>query len=162
MTRWETVPRAANYEVSDDGRVRSKPRQGTKGGELKASADVKEYPTVQLYDGGDSFKAPVHALVLEAFVGPRPEGMVCRHLDGDPTNNTVENLAWGTHSENQYDKVEHGRHHNVGHWKTHCKYGHEFTDENTIWREGDTRRECRECSRRRCRETYRRRKQRTA
>lgn len=50
----------------------------------------------------------VHALVLEAFVGPRPEGMECRHLDGDPTNNALANLAWGTRAENIADKRRHG------------------------------------------------------
>jgi len=52
----------------------------------------------------------VHQLVLETFVGLRPEGMECRHLDGDPTNNHLENLKWGTRSENQKDAVKHGTH----------------------------------------------------
>lgn len=34
--------------------------------------------------------------------------MECRHLDGDPTNNTVDNLCWGTRLENQRDRIEHG------------------------------------------------------
>jgi hypothetical protein len=50
----------------------------------------------------------VHRLVLEAFVGPNPEGMVCRHLDGNPRNNHVGNLAWGTHVENGADQYTHG------------------------------------------------------
>jgi predicted transcriptional regulator len=51
----------------------------------------------------------VHRLVLEAFVGPCPPGMMCRHLDGDPTNNRLENLVWGTKEENAADRVRHGR-----------------------------------------------------
>lgn len=50
----------------------------------------------------------VHRLVLEAFVGPCPEGMECRHLDGNPGNNRLDNLAWGTRKENYEDSVEHG------------------------------------------------------
>ena len=66
------------------------------------------YPTVNLSDGVGKRRWYVHRLVLEAFVGPRPEGMACRHLDGDRANNRVENLAWGTYSENERDKLRHG------------------------------------------------------
>jgi hypothetical protein len=52
---------------------------------------------------------PVHQMVLETFVGPRPEGMVCRHLDGNPSNNRLENLRWGTVQENMADMDRHGR-----------------------------------------------------
>lgn len=48
-------------------------------------------------------------MVLEAFVGPCPPGQECRHLDGDPSNNRVENLAWGTHEENAGDMIRHDR-----------------------------------------------------
>ena len=50
----------------------------------------------------------VHSLVLEAFVGPRPEGMECRHLNGDRKDNRIENLRWGTRAENAQDRVIHG------------------------------------------------------
>lgn len=50
----------------------------------------------------------VHRLVLEAFVGPCPPGFECRHLDGDPSNNCLDNLAWGTPKSNQGDRVRHG------------------------------------------------------
>lgn len=51
----------------------------------------------------------VHQVVLEAFVSPRPEGMVCRHLDGNSLNNNLFNLKWGTPTENMQDMVKHGR-----------------------------------------------------
>ena len=50
-----------------------------------------------------------HALVAEAFHGPRPEGYDCRHLDGNPANNTASILAWGTRRENAQDQVRLGR-----------------------------------------------------
>lgn len=50
----------------------------------------------------------VHRLVLEAFVGMAEPGVVARHLNGDPFDNRVENLAWGTKAENQHDRVAHG------------------------------------------------------
>lgn len=51
----------------------------------------------------------VSRAVLEAFVGPCPEGMECRHLDGNAHNNRLDNLKWGTPLENAADKSRHGR-----------------------------------------------------
>jgi hypothetical protein len=51
-----------------------------------------------------------HRLVLQTFVGPCPEGMECRHLDGNASNNRVSNLAWGTAVENAADRRMHGTH----------------------------------------------------
>ena len=50
----------------------------------------------------------VHRLVLEAFVGPCPEGLEACHSNGDPTDNRLENLRWGTHEDNHQDRVKHG------------------------------------------------------
>jgi hypothetical protein len=50
----------------------------------------------------------VGPLMLETFVGPRPEGMECRHLNGNFRDNRLVNLAWGTHSENMRDMLRHG------------------------------------------------------
>lgn len=52
----------------------------------------------------------VHRAVLIAFVGlPPSPGHEGRHLDGDPSNNRLENLAWGLRIENAADRVAHGR-----------------------------------------------------
>lgn len=50
----------------------------------------------------------VHRLVAEAFHGTRPPGMQVRHLDGDNSNNTPENLSFGTQEENYEDRNRHG------------------------------------------------------
>lgn len=51
----------------------------------------------------------VHTYVCEAFHGPRPSpDHVVRHLNGNNTDNRAENLAWGTKTENQADRVLHG------------------------------------------------------
>jgi len=39
--------------------------------------------------------------------------MECRHLDGNAANNVPGNLAWGTHVENEADKVRHGTRYGV-------------------------------------------------
>lgn len=52
----------------------------------------------------------VHRLVLEAFVGPCPDGMECCHdPDYNPSNNRLENLRWDTRKANMEDAKRHGR-----------------------------------------------------
>ncbi|KKM63215.1 hypothetical protein LCGC14_1513630, partial [marine sediment metagenome] len=52
----------------------------------------------------------IHRLILETYIGPRPKGMECRHLNGNPADNRFENLCWGTHVENSQDSIKHGTH----------------------------------------------------
>jgi hypothetical protein len=52
----------------------------------------------------------VHRLVLEAFVGPCPDGMEGCHNDGNPANNRLDNLRWDTPSANYADRYKHGTH----------------------------------------------------
>jgi hypothetical protein len=125
------------YEVSDRGRVRTVPRI------LKPGTLNHGHLHVNLWINRKGKTRTVHRLVAAAFIGPCPDGQEVRHLDGNPTNNAVENLKYGTRSENLLDRVRHGTHNNAS--KTHCKNGHEFTPENTIDNHGN--RGCRECHR---------------
>ena len=64
---------------------------------------------VNLHKDGKQRGFYVHKLVLEAFVGPCPKGMGCRHYpDSSPANNRLDNIQWGTPKENAEDMVEHG------------------------------------------------------
>lgn len=108
------------YEVSNFGRVWSLPRvfirRGKRGGPYKFRGRMRVlkkdrtgyYWSVALYKNGVRLDFDVHRLVLETFVGPCPEGMVCRHLDGNGKNNCIDNLRWGTPKENGEDRVRHG------------------------------------------------------
>lgn len=66
---------------------------------------VGRYPQIKL---GRDFQVKIHVLVLNAFVGDRPVGLEARHLDGDPTNDHLSNLKWGTQAENYDDRRRHG------------------------------------------------------
>ncbi len=92
------------YEVSSEGRVRrcgKSPKRGT-------VAD-NGYVVVSLNRPGMQQTRTVHQLVLEAFVGDKPIGMECRHLNSNRIDCRLENLAWGTSLENAQDRIDAGR-----------------------------------------------------
>jgi len=62
----------------------------------------------------------LHVLVLIAFVGPRPPGMECRHLNGNAGDNRLDNLKWGTRSENRKDAIAHGTMPQMGKGEKHA------------------------------------------
>src|SRR5215469_1648817 len=104
--RWLPVPGYEDlYEVSDQGRFKSLRKNKI----MSPAPQYKGHMQVALYKGGSRIPDYVHRLVLLAFTGPAPAGTECRHLDGNPRNNRLENLAWGTRSENSLDDVVHGR-----------------------------------------------------
>lgn len=151
--QWRPIPgREGVYEVSDLGRVRSLDREITtragvkkiqRGRILKPGMN-RRHRHVALCDGYQCKSYRVHRLVMEAFVGPLPEGKEVRHRDDNPDNNQLSNLVYGTRSENLLDRVRNGTHHMAN--RTHCVNGHEFTTQNTIIRTGGGRK-CRECKR---------------
>lgn len=141
------------YEVSDLGRVRSIDRVVERGNGLLVVKGrvLAAWPTppmgyraVTLSKGGKTKKVRVHNLVLEAFVGPRPCGLMGCHDDGDLNNNLLSNLRWDTQASNVSDAVRHGTHFQKR--KTHCKRGHLFDVANTYVKRGGGR-QCRECIR---------------
>lgn len=130
---WLPVVGHEGYEVSDHGRVR-----GPRGRVLKPWRDkTRRGLLVSLHNRS----LRIHTLVLEAFVGPRPEGMECCHYDDDDTNNHLDNLRWDTSHANTLDSIRNGNHPNAG--RTHCVHGHEFTPDNTRVSMG--KRYCRKC-----------------
>ncbi len=76
---------------------------------------------------------------------------VLHHCDNPPCMNP-QHLFAGTNSDNQWDKVKKGRHHEQA--ITHCPQEHPYDEENTILYGG--RRYCRACQRKRGRERMRR------
>jgi hypothetical protein len=115
---WKTVPGYDGlYEVSDHGRIRSLDRVVKNGGEsaywrdgkmLSAPVGKTGYRGVQLCREGKRKNVRVHRAVLEAFVGPCPDGMEACHGDGDRLNNHLSNLRWDTRKANHADKSKHG------------------------------------------------------
>lgn len=118
--QWRPIPDFEGYEVSNHGRVRSywkqargRPRYdqwiiakepqrflSTNG---KASKDGR-YPVVYL----KSQTRYVHRLIMSAFVGPCPEGLIVCHNDDNPDHNHLSNLRYDTPQSNVHDAIASG------------------------------------------------------
>lgn len=155
------------YEVSDQGRVRSLDRtiirsdgkvKRFRGKFLAPQDDGKGYPQVSLSRNAKPRTYHIHRLVLDAFVGPRPEGKETCHGNDVSDDNLLENLRWDYHPANQREMVANGHHYNAN--KTHCPQDHEYTTANTyvvIRRDGRVGRRCFICKREQAR-VYQKRK----
>lgn len=101
------------YDVSTDGRIRSwDAKMDAKSGFMPCLMVPQKnklgYFTVNLTKDQKAKTAHVHHLVAAAFIGPRPDGLLVLHGDGDKANNSQGNLRYGTHQDNYQDAVRHG------------------------------------------------------
>lgn len=135
---WREVSGYDGYQVSDNGQVRSR-RKVLKPMSRHGKSPRSDHVRVVLYRNGVRTWKPVADIVLEAFVGPRPDGMWALHKDDNALHNAVGNLYWGTPTENAQDRVSNGHDYNAS--KTHCKRNHPLDDA----RQSQGRRHCKRC-----------------
>lgn len=104
------IPEFPGYYATSDGDIWSGPKEKyrSKIKKLSPRLDRDGYLYITPYRKGKKFKKFVHYLMLCTFIGSRPKGLECRHLDGDPRNNDLNNLCWGTKKENGADRIKHG------------------------------------------------------
>ncbi len=109
------------YVVSDTGLVKSVDREcivtdsigrvykkNLRGKLISQRTHEFGYLLCTLSKNGKSSTVTVHKMVAEAFLGKRPKGLFVRHLDGNPANNNLANLSYGTQLENMRDALRHG------------------------------------------------------
>lgn len=99
IEEWKQIAEYPEYAVSNHGYV----MRLTDGNKYRAFEIVIPhmlsigYLAVNLYPSRDV--GYIHRLVIETFTGPCPDGYECHHIDGDKTNNRLDNLEWILKSE---------------------------------------------------------------
>lgn len=106
---WKAIGQFPGYEVSTDGAVRTHIRR-SEPLVMRLKPNSNGYMRVYLWraDRQKYTWRMVHALVLETFVGARPQLHDASHLNGDRTDNRLANLAWESRSANHLRKRDHG------------------------------------------------------
>ena len=106
---WKDIPEFEGiYEVSNMGRIRSLSRivRSGRGNRINPTVILKPaigqwgYEQVCLRKDGKKYTKRVNRLVAQAFI-PNPNNLPqVNHIDGDKTNNCVDNLEWCDASHN--------------------------------------------------------------
>jgi hypothetical protein len=112
------IPGHPSYLAGSDGSVWSRLRSGNFGRGITSNGwrrlkpnPAGRYATVNLSDGsGKHHCKSLHVVILLAFKGPCPPGMVAAHNNGKARDCRIENLRWDTQKENVADKRRHGTH----------------------------------------------------
>lgn len=123
MEIWKDIPGfEGRYQASTEGRIRSVDRivysrnrytgrafpRRLKGQVLRPGRYCKA-GHVSVVLGHKTAGTPVHQLVMRTFVGEPQEGQEVRHKNGDPTDNRLDNLEYGTRTENILDVYRQGK-----------------------------------------------------
>lgn len=123
---WRDIPGyEGEYQASTLGRIKSLKRQ-VRGVNWKTGTDFLRTVPERILRPGRFCKSghvsvvlrhgtcgqPVHQLIMRTFVGDPPKGKEVLHINGNPQDNRLENLRYGTRTENILDVYRQG-----GRWR---------------------------------------------
>lgn len=130
--KWRIIKEAPYYMVSDEGHVKSLERDVlTFNGHAECyrhipetyplkEKDIRGYKNVSIIQYDDNMRPvkrymkQVHRLVLEAFYPfPNNDKLQVNHINGDKSDNRLENLEWMTPGENTRDANQKGKGHQM-------------------------------------------------
>lgn len=120
QVEYRAVPGFLGYRVGSDGSVWSCRKPGSaRNSELRdkwkpMSPGITKtitkpgYRFVVMWINGTKTLKYIAPMVLELFVGPAPDSQEVRHMNGISVDDRLDNLCWGTRSQNILDKRRHG------------------------------------------------------
>lgn len=120
---WKDIPGyEGRYQASTFGRIRSldqivfgrnwytgKPFQRKIHGRILKPGRSNKDGHLSVVLGHGAAGSPVHQLIMRTFIGPPPIGKEVLHNNGDPSDNRLENLRYGTRTENILDVYRQGK-----------------------------------------------------
>ena len=108
---WKVIAEYPKYEISNFGNVRSWRKRGNFNNDMSDSPKLLKpwtsngYQMVTLIERGKQKHFAIHRLVAIYFIGKLPDKHVVCHKDDNRLNNMVDNLYYGTYSQNGKDAV---------------------------------------------------------
>lgn len=91
------------YEISNFGNIKTRRRQGSKGGLLSPYKRPDGYYEVNLRKDNNSKLFLLHRLVAETFIPNPKKYKYINHIDGNKKNNKISNLEWCTFQHNMIE-----------------------------------------------------------
>ncbi len=104
---WKPIG-GTGYSVSSMGRVRNDRTGRLLRPMMVGRVGSKRGKVLLCYDGRQEGRMVSH-LVAEAFLGPRPEGMLVLHKNDNAEDNRARNLRYGTQKQNVSDAFKNGK-----------------------------------------------------
>ena len=131
MEIWKNVKNFEGlYQVSNLGRVKSLNYNRTRKEKiLKNKYDKGGYCQINLWKYGQMKHFLVHRLVAEAFIDNSNNKPCIDHIDGNRSNNRVENLRWCTYKENSNNPITLQRMSEALKGKNNPNYGKHLSEE---------------------------------
>lgn len=104
---WKELSKYPGYYISINGELYSKNGRYGKCGYIKPRINkkTKRYEVSVFDKKHNKHKETISRLVAKTFI-PNPNNLpIVRHIDDNPDNNHVSNLAWGTQKDNMQDAI---------------------------------------------------------
>lgn len=103
--KWKKLKQNENYSINEYGEVKNNATGKIK---IPFINSTNGYKYVDLWKDNKVKKYAIHRLIAENFI-PNPDNKpTVDHIDGNRTNNAIDNLRWATYSEQNSRFNTHG------------------------------------------------------
>jgi len=113
---WKTIPGFSRYKASSNGEIYTPNWKGGKTGKImKPAPDPFGYlRTVLVDDNGKNTTVKVHRIIAQTFIPNENDLKEVNHLNGNKSDNRVENLEWVSRKQNMIHAFQNGLQNNRG------------------------------------------------